>query len=305
VTEPILSQRLVDQVIRLREGEASILGGIQNKQDQVSWSGIPGLSSIPILKYIFGSKDHTITDDELVFVVVPHIVRSQVLDAVNLRSIDTGTGQQTVEIRRVPGEGPGAKAAPAIAPAHPSANARPDLGTVPGQSAEAAAPAALAQLHQAAEANVPAAAPPATPKPAPAGPVSFALVAQPGPVATGVTFQVPVTVIGGADIASIPLQIQYDPAKLSLVNVDNGDFLGRDGQAVALVHRDDGPGSININASRPPGTPGMSGAGVVCVLSFQAKGAGETVVSITRPGAITSTQQQVPAQGTQVSIQVQ
>jgi general secretion pathway protein D len=305
VTEPILSQRLVDQVIRLREGEASILGGIQNKQDQVSWSGIPGLSSIPILKYIFGSKDHTITDDELVFVVVPHIVRSQVLDAVNLRSIDTGTGQQTVEIRRVPGEGPGAKPAPAIAPAHPSANARPDVGTVPGQSAEAAAPAALAQLHQAAEANVPAAAPPATPKPAPAGPVSFALVAQPGPVATGVTFQVPVTVIGGADIASIPLQIQYDPAKLSLVNVDNGDFLGRDGQAVALVHRDDGPGSININASRPPGTPGMSGAGVVCVLSFQAKGAGETVVSITRPGAITSTQQQVPAQGTQVSIQVQ
>jgi general secretion pathway protein D len=49
----------------------------------------------------------------------------------------------------------------------------------------------------------------------------------------------------------------------------------------------------------------MSGAGVVCVLSFQAKAAGETVVSITRPGAITSTQQQVPAQGTQVSIQVQ
>src|ERR1035438_5002325 len=44
VTEPILSQRVVDQVIRLREGEASILGGIQDKQDQTSWTGIPGLS---------------------------------------------------------------------------------------------------------------------------------------------------------------------------------------------------------------------------------------------------------------------
>jgi general secretion pathway protein D len=71
---------VVDQVIRLREGEASILGGIQDKQDQVSWTGIPGLSSIPILKYLFGSKDHTITDDELVFLVVPHMVRSQSLD---------------------------------------------------------------------------------------------------------------------------------------------------------------------------------------------------------------------------------
>ena len=77
VTEPILSQRVVDQVIRLREGEASILGGIQEHQDQVSWTGIPGLSSIPVLRYLFGSKDHTITDDELVFLVVTHVVRSQ------------------------------------------------------------------------------------------------------------------------------------------------------------------------------------------------------------------------------------
>ena len=59
VTEPIISQRVVDQVIRLREGEASILGGIQNKQEDDNWTGIPGLSAIPILKYIFGSKDHT------------------------------------------------------------------------------------------------------------------------------------------------------------------------------------------------------------------------------------------------------
>jgi general secretion pathway protein D len=303
VTEPILSQRVIDQVIRLREGEASILGGIQDKQDQVSWSGIPGLSSIPILKYIFGSKDHTITDDELVFVVVPHIVRSQILDAVNLRSIDTGTGQQTVEIRRVPTEGTAVK--PVAAPAHPAPSARSDVGTVPGQSAEAAAPAALAQLHQAAEANAPSAALPVPPKPAPPVPVSFALVAQPGPVAAGTTFQVPVTVIGASDIASIPLQIQYDPAKLSLVNVDNGDFLGRDGQAVALIHRDDGPGLINVNASRPPGAAGVNGAGVVCVLSFQAKAAGAAMVSITRPGAINSNQQQVAAQGSQVSIQIQ
>jgi general secretion pathway protein D len=135
--------------------------------------------------------------------------------------------------------------------------------------------------------------------------VSFALVAQPGPVTAGTTFQVPVTVLGASDIASIPLQIQYDPAKLSLVNVDNGDFLGRDGQAVALIHRDDGPGLININASRPPGAAGVSGAGVVCVLSFQAKAAGSALVSITRPGAINSNQQQVAAQGSQVNIQVQ
>jgi general secretion pathway protein D len=302
VTEPIIAQKEVEQTIRLREGEASILGGIKDSQEMVSWSGIPGLSSIPGLKYLFGSKDHTITDDELVFLVVPHVVRSQSLEQVNLRTIDTGEGT-SIELRHVPAEGAGE--APATAPARPPANTRPNVGTVPGQSAMAAVPAALEQLRKAAETNGNAATanlPPVTPQP-PAR-VSFALVPQPGPVALGATFKIPVMLSGGADIASIPLQISYDPAKLSLVNVDSGDFLGRDGQAVSLVHRDDGPGMININASRPPGAPGVSGMGVVCVLSFQAKAAGASDVVITHPGVVSSAQQQLPAQGARVSVQV-
>ena len=71
----------MDQVIRLKEGEASILGGIEDNQEAQNWTGIPGLSSIPILKYLFGSKDHSIQNDEIVFVVVPHVVRGQELDA--------------------------------------------------------------------------------------------------------------------------------------------------------------------------------------------------------------------------------
>jgi general secretion pathway protein D len=315
VTEPIISQRVVDQVIRLREGEANILGGIQDKQDQVSWSGIPGLSSIPILKYLFGSKDHTIQDDEIVFVLIPHIVRSQNLDSVNLRTIDTGAGQ-AIELRHTPNDGPalnpGINPAPASTPVqHPAAMARP-VGTVPGQSAEAAAPAAMAQLRAAADSNgdvTPhaAASPPAAQATAPAGAgnVVFAFVPPTAPVTTGSTFRVPVVIAGGTDIASVPLQIQYDPTKLSLVNVDTGDFLGRDGQAVALVHRDDGPGTITINASRPPGVTGVSGTGVVCVLGFQAKAPGSSVIDITHPAAVNSAQQQLPVQGARVSVQVQ
>jgi general secretion pathway protein D len=163
----------------------------------------------------------------------------------------------------------------------------------------------LAQLSAAADANGAAAAKAnLPPRPVLAGPVSFSLNAPSGPVAVGSTFQVPVVLMGGTDVASVPLQLQYDPAKLELVNVDSGDLLSHDGQAVALVHRDDGPGSITINASRPPGAAGVSGAGVVCVLSFQAKAAGESVLAITRPAAINSAQQQLQAKGAQVSILV-
>jgi general secretion pathway protein D len=321
VTEPILSQRVAEQVIRLREGEASILGGIQEKQIQDSWNGIPGLSSIPILRYLFGSKDKTINDDDIVFLVVPHVVRSQSLDEANLRAVDIGVGT-SINLRHVPSEAPN----PAPAPAHPAVPARSSVGTVPGQSAESAAPAALAQMRAAAESNgniaasaaanptsiMPAtpASPPTSTAPTltvlPPHPEGVSLVLNPptGTVSVGATFQVPVVLTGGKDIASVPLQLQYDPAKLTLVNVGAGDFLGQDGQAVALVHRDDGPGSLTINASRPPGVAGVNGTGVICVLSFKAKTAGNITLSITRPAAVNSAQQQLLVRPGQISIQV-
>jgi general secretion pathway protein D len=311
VTEPIIAQNIVDQVIRLREGEASILGGIQESQDQVSWTGIPGLSSIPVLRYLFGSKDHTITSSDLVFLVVPHIVRTQSLDRANLRTIDTGSGQN-VELRRTSGPGTDG-VAPKAAPAAP----RSSVGVVPGQSAMAAAPAALAQMSASADvnsqsvtavaANSPGSAavppPPGSPPPASAVNLMFSPPSS-GSIAAGSTFQVPVVLTGGKDVASVPMQVQYDPAALSLVNVAGGDLLGRDNQAVALVHRDDGQGAVTINAARPPGTAGVSGAGVVCVLSFQAKTAGNTVLSMTRASAVNSAQQSMPAQGQNVTIAV-
>jgi general secretion pathway protein D len=326
VTEPIISQRVVDQIIRLKEGEANILGGIQDKQDQQAWSGIPGLGAIPILKYLFGSKDHTIQDDEIVFVVVPHIVRSQDLGPVNLRTIDTGVGQ-AIELRRTPSDqpatAPGPLSAPPASPLPMPRNQAPaplstmpppaamapqmPVGAVPGQSAEAAGPAALAQLRAAAEVSGSAAQAnqaPARDLPQGTGNVVFAMTAPSPSVPAGSSFKIPIALSGGVNIASVPLQIQYDPNVLSLDNVDAGDFLGRDGQAVALVHRDDGPGMITVNASRPPGVTGVSGSGIVCVLSFQAKGAGSTTVQISRPGAVNSAQQQVPAQGAQATIQV-
>ncbi len=325
VTEPIIAQNIVDQVIRLREGEASILGGIQANQDQVTWNGIPGLSSIPILKYLFGSKDHTITDNELIFLVVPHVVRSQTIDRSNLRTIDTGAGMNSIDLRHVsmdgagakPGSGPAPSGVPDNSPISPSpAAARPNIGVVPGQSAMAAAPVALAQMKASADANgetaaAAAARTPGSPSstdaagPRPLKRVSLSFNPPPAPVAVGATFQVPVIVTDGADISSVAVQVKYDPAKLSLVNVSAGDYLIRDGQAASPVHSDDGStGSVNIVASRPPGAPGVGGTGIVYALSFQTKAAGETVIAMTRTAAVNSAQQQILAQGGQISIVV-
>lgn len=327
VTEPIISQRVVDQVIRLREGQASILGGIQNNQEQNNWTGIPGLSTIPILKYIFGSRDRTRTNDDIVFVVVPHVVRSETLSQANLRPIDTGAGQ-SIDLRTLEAR---AESRPRQPVATPASLEQPGTGIVPGSSAAGAAPAALQQMESLDQnpANQqqpapqqqptapepgppgtvpPAAAPSAAPAPAAlpaaAGGLAFSLQAPTAPVAPGSTFQVPVVINGANGVSSVPLQLHYDPSNLSLVNVAEGDFLSRDKQAVALVHRDDGPGDLTIVASRPPGSPGMSGSGVVCVLTFQAKTAGSSTLAITRAGIVNAAQQQVTAPNSQATITI-
>ncbi len=373
VTEPIISQRVVDQVIRLREGEASILGGIQNKQEQNNWNGIPGLSAIPVIKYIFGSRDRQIQDDDIVFVVVPHIVRAQELDQANLRVIDTGSGQ-SIDLRHADSGGAPAPAAPAPV-LQPAAMNQPAVGTLPAQSAVEAAPAMLAQLRSdmassggpqpVAQATVqqpsaqqqppaqqpaaqppaaapalapqtpappavqPAAAPPAVsptistappaqapavaPPPLAATPVAapaaaagaaFALNAPATPPASGATFQVPVVLNGATDVASIAIQLHYDAAKLQLVNVSGGNFLSGDGQAAPPIHTDQPQGNLVVGISRPPGTHGVTGAGVVCVLTFQAKASGSSDLSIARASVVNSAQQQLSAASAQTSIVV-
>jgi general secretion pathway protein D len=306
VTEPIIAQKKSEQTIRLREGEASVLTGILNQQDLQTWTGIPGLSSIPILKYLFGSKDHQITDDEIVFLLVPHVVRAPDVTPTNLAPVDVGTGQYT-ELRRTSIDNSPASLSPIAMPARPSVEA--GVGTVPGQSAQAAGSAALQQFRNSAQGNAPPPTPNAAGPPPGGGPplagLRFSLVPSAGSTVTaGTTFQVPIVVTGARDLASIPLQVQYDPTKMALVNVGDGDFLQSDGQSVALVHRDDGHGTIVLNASRPPGAVGVSGAGVVCVLTFQAKASGSAQVAITHSGAMTSAQQPLQAEGAQTTIVV-
>jgi general secretion pathway protein D len=145
------------------------------------------------------------------------------------------------------------------------------------------------------------------------GPVKLGLTPEMSQQKVGSTFQMKVDLAGGTDVFSVPMQLQYDQTKLNLINVDLGDtqpatgtnFLGKDGQAVALVHRDAGDGNVAISASRPPGTRGVNGSGTVCVLTFQAKAAGPAAVVITRPVVRNSAQQAVTAAGSRAIVQVQ
>ncbi|MGA7168259.1 MAG: cohesin domain-containing protein [Candidatus Sulfotelmatobacter sp.] len=125
-------------------------------------------------------------------------------------------------------------------------------------------------------------------------------------VAKGNTFVVNLLISGAQNVYSVPVQLNYDPAKLQLVNISNGGFLSQDGQAVALVHReDDTTGTLQITATRPPGAGGVSGQGAVVTMTFQAKASGQTPLTITRGGARDPGLQAISVNGAQASVTVQ
>jgi general secretion pathway protein D len=86
---------------------------------------------------------------------------------------------------------------------------------------------------------------------------------------------------GGADVASAPMQIQFDPKLLRLDDVTLGDFFSKDDRQPVFtknIMNDTGAAVIQLN--RPPGSHGAVRSGTLVTLNFQAVARGTAVVQI-------------------------
>jgi general secretion pathway protein D len=307
VQEPIITQREVKHTVRLRDGEASLLGGILQRQTTWTISGTPGLGELPLIKYLFSTQQKEVSTDEIVFLMIPHVVSQEQITPEDVQEIDTGTGNEVL-VRQIrtkeqlaadlngQADGQNPAAAPQSGPSQTSPAQSPaPFGSAPTSNSAQAAQQALSNLRQ---------------ENAAGPPVTLQLAPPQSSVKTGSTFQLAINLSGGNDVFGVPLAIHYDSARLSLINVDLPDprspnFLGKDGQAITLVHRDDGHGNLDVALSRPPGVKGVSGSGTLCVLTFEAKAPGEASVAIDGPVVRNSRQQIVPATGSQAMVNIQ
>jgi general secretion pathway protein D len=114
INQPTIGQRRVDLELRLLDGEVNLVGGILEDTETQSMSGYPGLLKVPILKYFFAQETKQRQENEIIFAIIPHIVRSQEITDDNLRLVDLGAGN-TVTIRRTDGK----KASVAPSPSTP------------------------------------------------------------------------------------------------------------------------------------------------------------------------------------------
>jgi general secretion pathway protein D len=301
ITQPIISQRKIEHTIRLDDGEINLLGGIMEQDYTKSTSGWPFLGQIPILKYIFSQENKEVTTNEIIFLLIPHVVRAQQLTDLNRRALDVGTGTG-IDLRiaaKQPAENGGAQAASAGSPARFAEVASPaPAGAAVSPAVTTPAPSSPA-----------ASSPPSGASGATASPAGnqLSLRLDPGNIAQaqGSTFALNVVLAHGQDISSVPIQIAYDPKVVEFVGVTNGDYLSKDGQTVALVQRNDPvSGRLTVSAQRPPGSAGVSGDGTVFNLTFKAKAKGAGVVSISVAGARNSQNQPLVVMGSQAAVTV-
>jgi general secretion pathway protein D len=293
VEQPEIGQNKVTADIRMKDGEVNLLGGIIQQTDTKSTTGIPGLASIPGLGRLFSGENYEKDRTELVIAMIPHIVRGPDITESNLKGIAAGNATQ---IKVAYGQRPGTPAASTGGTAGATTTgAGPGnaLVTTPAGGPPATAPPATAPPVP------PATAPPVTAPviaPTPPGPPQAGGQARvsflPATLDTQLSSAITVTLYGDniTDMISAAAKLSYDPKILRINNIVAGD----------LPQRNTGPmepsknilndnGTADMSVSRGPNDGGISGAGGLFTVVFQAVGRGTTNVSVASVGLTAST----------------
>ncbi len=226
VEQPIISQRRIDHEIRLQEGEVSILGGLAERPQTKSVSGWPGLSRLPLLRYLFSGEDVTNAENEVLIVVRPRLVRIRELTGESLRALSVGTDQELTLRQKQDVQAP-----------NPAQAKKVSLDTPAGGTTPDAQPELRASLK---------------------------LEPESATLRAGETTIVQVRLENVEDLFSASLILKYDPQVLAIDDVRNGDFLSGGTQEVAIIQRlDKEAGLATIFTTRQPNTAGVNGKGVL------------------------------------------
>jgi general secretion pathway protein D len=278
----------VEHDIRLKEGESSVIGGIISDSDSIDVGGIPGLERIPLIKYLFSQETKNRVEAEIIIVITPHIVRLpdfQDSDLESLAIMGSGISPRFIGKPVQLGNGKAAEMKPAVpavgmpAPVQPGAT--PAQAVPPGTSQQSISTLPVPRL------------------------AFVKLAAPPAEISVGGKFTVAVSVENAADAGAANLALSFNPKVLKLVTVQDGGFLGQGGTASSLSPTmDNDNGTATIALTRPAGSAGVSGTGVLANLQFEAVGAGTATITFSQASVADASQKPLPtsSSGTQVTV---
>ncbi|HEX4538380.1 MAG TPA: FG-GAP-like repeat-containing protein [Candidatus Acidoferrum sp.] len=73
---PIISNRTLSQTVRARDDQPSLIGGLTDREETRSITGLPGFAELPGIGYAFGGRSNSLSDTELMILITPHRLRS-------------------------------------------------------------------------------------------------------------------------------------------------------------------------------------------------------------------------------------
>jgi Flp pilus assembly secretin CpaC len=323
---PAFGSRKVKTKIRLRDGESNLLAGLLREDERRSLQGIPGIVRVPILRQLFAANNNQIAQTDIVMLLTPRVVRSHELSQQDVSPIYIGT-QQNLGLGGPPPliAGPPPPDDQAAPPAQPAPGAPPGApgqavlppgtagvpivppgsGQIPGTTTVPAVPTPVPAQPAVPPAQPPPGAPPGTtptppapaqpappvqpPAPPPAGAAQI-LVTPPGTEfrVGGGPYTVPVSITGASRVSSVTLTITFNPAVLRVRSVQEGSFMRQGGTATFTQQVDTTAGRVDIAIARTADATGVSGAGLLAAILFDAIAPGAANISVagmaTAPG---------------------
>jgi len=306
-----IGTRNATTVLRLKDGETQVLGGLINDEDRKSASKVPGLGDLPLIGRLFASHNDNKTKTEIILFITPHIIRNIHRPEAEFAEFWSGTDatlhSKPLTLQPVGMVKTGTSSPAAMPPAMPPAMPLPKTSSQPVTPPQPATPAPL---------PVPA----VTPQP---GPQSQALpqpqttsALAPGRLLPGVKpaaapimlswqgvsqakvgdqFKLLVYAQTAAKVVSVPFMVNFDPAALEVVEVTEGELLNQNNVQTTFSNEiDQAAGQISVNVSQP-GQTGNSGRGSLAAITFKVIAANpESLITVSSYNATDASGQALP-----------
>jgi len=254
-----IGTRNANTVLRLRDGETQLLGGLISNEDRSSANRVPGLGDMPMLGRLFSSRKDDFQRTELILAITPRILRSAPHPDISQAEMWVGSEMAT-RLRAAPARVPLAKAGSGE-------------GTAAPVNAQPSAPALAASPNADAAGAVAKAAPAF-------GPV-LASWAAPGEVTVGTEFMVTLNLSSGAALRGAPVELSFPAQSLEVLDVAEGGFFKQSGattsftQTVNTMTGRIGAGILSNDSN------GATGQGSLLQLRLKAKAAGPVDLGVT------------------------
>jgi general secretion pathway protein D len=262
-----IGTRNAQTVLRLKDGETQILGGLIDNEDRKTATEVPLLGKIPILGALFGDHSNDKTNSEIILSITPHLIGGSPPPKASNLEYWTGTentlrnGQFNIQsgasiALAATSSGPGSPAAVAISPWHARllSSGRNSLQAVTGSSPTSVQSQPMQLSWQ-----------------------------GPAQVKPGETVRLTLNGESIQVVHGMKLAVNYDPNVFKAIDVSEGGFLRQNNmQSTFSKNIDQANGLVQLDVSGT-GTAGASGSGTIATLIFQAlDNKGESQISVSQ-----------------------